>query len=211
MPGPMRWRPPRSCKQSRRFLPASSLHQLCHGRTLLPDGDIDAIELLRLVVASRLVIGLLVQDGVECHRGLAGLTVANDQLALATANRDHGVHGLQAGCHRLMHRLARDDAGGLHIGHATLGRGDLAFAVDRVAQTVHNAAQQRVARGHVHDGLGALDDIAFLDVLVGTEDHDADVIDFEVQGHPADTTGEFHHFTGLDIVQSMHTGNPVAH
>ena len=31
------------------------------------------------------------------NRGLAGLTVTNDQLALATANRDQRINGLQAG------------------------------------------------------------------------------------------------------------------
>ena len=176
----------------------------------MADGDVDAIQLLRLIVASSLIVGLLVQDGVECHSGFAGLTVTDDQFALATANGDHGVHGLQAGCHRLVNRFARDDAGGLLVSHATLGCRDRAFAVDRVAKTVHNAAQKGVACGHVHDGLGALDGVAFFDVLVRTEDHDADVVDFEVQRHAADPAGEFHHFTGLDIVQPVHTGDAVA-
>jgi hypothetical protein len=54
------------------------------------------------------LIGLLVEDRVECHGGLAGLAVADDQLALAAADRDHGVDGLEAGGHGLVHRLARE-------------------------------------------------------------------------------------------------------
>ena len=42
--------------------------------------------------------------------GLAGLAVADDQLALAAADGDERVERLEAGLHRLVHRLARDDA-----------------------------------------------------------------------------------------------------
>ncbi len=47
--------------------------------------------------------------------GLAGLAVADDQLALTAADRGHGVDGLDAGLQRLVHRLATDDAGRLHL------------------------------------------------------------------------------------------------
>src|ERR1043165_3279514 len=40
---------------------------------------------------------LLVDDGVDRDRRLAGLAVADDQLALAAADGDHGVDGLEAG------------------------------------------------------------------------------------------------------------------
>ena len=69
---------------------------------------------------------------------------------------------------------------GCLFSHAALGCRNRALAVDRVAKAVHNAAQQSVARRHVHDGLGALDGVAFFNVLVRTKDNDADVVDFEV-------------------------------
>src|SRR3982750_99711 len=47
------------------------------GRALLADGDIDAIQLGGLVVAG--IGALLIQDGVDRHGALAGLTVADDQ------------------------------------------------------------------------------------------------------------------------------------
>ena len=70
------------------------LGELRHGRALLPDGDVDAVELLLLVV--RVEGRLLVQDRVEDDRRLAGLAVADDQLALAAADRDQRVDRLQA-------------------------------------------------------------------------------------------------------------------
>ncbi len=50
-------------------------HHVRDGRGLLPDRDVHALN----------AGSLLVDDGVDGHRGLARLAVADDQLALATA------------------------------------------------------------------------------------------------------------------------------
>jgi hypothetical protein len=70
---------------------------------LLAHGHVDADD----------VLALLVDDRVDRNGGLAGLAVADDELALAAADGDHGVDGFQAGLHGLMHRLPLDDAGSL--------------------------------------------------------------------------------------------------
>ena len=183
-------------------------HDLRHGRTLLADGDIDAIQLLALVRAG--VHALLVDEGIDGDSGLAGLTVTDDQFALAAANRHQRVERLQAGLHRFVDGFARDDARRLHF-HAHAGHvHQRALAIDRVAQAINNAAQQALAHRHVDDGAGALDGVAFLDGAVRTEDHDTNVIGFQVQGHALDAAREFDHFTGLHIVQTMHAGDTVA-
>ena len=154
---------------------------------------------------------LLVDDRVDDHRGLAGLAVADDQLALAAADRDQRVDRLQAGLHRLVHRLARDDAGRLHLDAAALGGGDRALAVDRVAERVDHAAEQRVAHRHVHDGAGARDGVAFADLPVVAEDHHADVVGLQVQRHAAQAgAGELDHLAGHAVLQAEHAGDAVA-
>ena len=77
------------------------LGELRDGGALLPDGDVDAVELLVLDVLVE--GGLLVEDRVEDDRRLAGLPVADDQLALAAADRDQRVDRLEARRHRLVH------------------------------------------------------------------------------------------------------------
>ena len=67
------------------------LHDLRDGRLLLADRDVDADDAL----------ALLIDDGVDGDGGLAGLAVADDQLALAAADRDHRVDRLEAGLQRL--------------------------------------------------------------------------------------------------------------
>ena len=184
------------------------LDELRDGRALLADGDIDAIE-LGLLVAER-VDRFLVEDGVEDDGGLAGLAVADDQLALAAADGDQRVDGLEAGLHRLVHRLAGNDAGRLDVDAALLVALDRALAVDRVAESVDHAAQQALADRHLDDGAGALDDVAFLDVAVVAENHDADIVDLEVERHAARAVGELDHLAGLDIVEPVDAGDAVA-
>ena len=184
------------------------LDELGDRRALLADRDVDAIELLVLVAA--LVERLLVEDGVERDRGLAGLAVADDQLALAAADRDQRVDRLEAGRHRLVHRAARNDAGGLHVDARALGGVDRALAVDRVAERVDDAAEQLLADGDVDDGAGALDRLAFFDLAVGAENDDADVVGFEIERHAARAVLELDHFAGLNLVEAVGAGDAVA-
>src|SRR5712691_11624461 len=184
------------------------LLELDHGRALLPDRDVDAVELDLLVVAG--VERLLVRDGVERDRGLAGLAIADDQLALAAADRDQRVDRLQARGHRLVHRLARDDAGRLDVDAAALARLDRAAAVERIAERVDHAAEQALADRHVYDGAGALDGLAFLDLAVVAEDHDADVVDLEIERHAAHAVRELDHLAGLHVVEAVDARDAVA-
>src|SRR5207248_806938 len=184
------------------------LDELGNGRALLADRDIDAIQ-LDVLVRLR-VERFLVQNGVERDRGLASLAVADDQLALAAADRDQSVDRLQSCRHRLVHRLARDDARRLDVDALAFGRLDRAFAVERVAERVDHAAEQTLADRHVHDCAGALDGLAFLDLTVIAEDHDADIVGFEIERHAAHTVLELDHLAGLRVIEAVDAGNTVA-
>ena len=119
------------------------LHHAGHGRLLLADGDVDADHGVR-----RAPPVSLVDDRVHGDSGLARLAVADDQLALAAADGDHRVDGLDAGLERLLHRLAVGDAGGDDVELAgDASRLDRRSAVERHAQRVHHAAEQRLAGG----------------------------------------------------------------
>ena len=81
---------------------------------LLAYGHINAIKLLALV--ARRIHSLLVQDRVEYDGRFAGLTVADDQLALAAADGDQSINRLDAGLHGgLLNALARENARSLYV------------------------------------------------------------------------------------------------
>ena len=109
-----------------------------------------------------------------------------------------------------MHRLARNDARRLDVDAAALVGLDRALAVDRIAERVDHAAEQALADRHVDDGARALDGLAFLDLAVVAEDHDADVVDFEVERHAAHAVLELDHLAGLHVVEAVDAGDAVA-
>ena len=80
----------------------------------------------------------------------------------AIKSRQH----LDASLHRLLDRLPRDDAGRLQADPELILGANGPFAVDGVAEGVHDTAQQLHANGNVDDGAGTLDDVPFLDQLV---------------------------------------------
>ena len=130
-----------------RIVLLKSLDELGDSGPLLTNGDVDDVELLLLVVA--VVPSPLVQHGVEGDGSLASLTVTDDQLTLATADRHHGVDRLEAGLHGLVDGAAGQDTGSLHTGAALLGGLDGALAVDGVAQGVDDTAEQLRSDWHV--------------------------------------------------------------
>ena len=175
-------------------------HDLGDGRLLLADRAVDADD----------AGVLLVDDGVDGDGGLAGLAVADDQLALAAADRDHRVDGLEAGLQRLAHRLAIDDAGRDALDRQELRRRDRALAVDRLAERVDDAAEHLVADRHRDDAAGALDDVAFLDGMRVAEEHGADAVLLEVQRDAEDAAGELDHLAGHAALDAVQAGDAVA-
>ena len=132
------------------------------------------------------------------------------QFALAAADGNHGVDGLDAGGHGLAHRLAVDDAGSDALDRIELGGDDRTLVVDGLTEGVDHAADEGVADRHAHDSAGALDLVAFLDFGGFTEQHGADLILFEVHGQARNAVGEGEQFASHDLVQAMNAGDAVA-
>ena len=175
-------------------------HHLGHLALLLPDGDVDADE-----------VGVpLVDDGVDGDGGLAGGAVADDQLALAPADGNHGVDGLDAGLHRGVHRLAHHHVGrGALHGHGLFGS-HRAFAVQRPAQRVNHTANQRVPHGYLNNLAGGAYPVPFLDGVGVAQDRRAHDVRFQVQGQPQDVVAEIQQLVGPDALQPLDAGDPVA-
>ena len=163
------------------------------GRVLLPDRDVDAED----------VAALLVDDRIDRDRGLAGAAVADDQLALTLADRDQRVDRADAGLQRLLDRLTLDDARRGVFDRAKFLGLDRAFAVDRDAQRIHDAAQKRFA-----DGTETMRPVRrtcspSLISVSGPMIDDADVVLFEVEHDALQAVGK------LDEFRLLHGLEPV--
>ena len=172
---------------------------LDHGRHPLADGDVDADQVLVLVV----------DDRVDRDRRLPGLAVADDQLALAAADRDHPVDRLEPGLHRRVHRLALDHARGLELSRAGLGRVDLALVVERATERVDDPAQELVADRDLEQAAGALDRVALLDLDPVAEQHHADVVGLEVERQAGDVVRQLEHLERHAVVEAVDAGDAV--
>ena len=81
------------------------LDELRNSRTLLANGNVDAVELFGLIIA--IVPSSLIQHGIQCDGSLASLTVADDKFTLTPADRNHCIDGLETCLDRLIDRAAR--------------------------------------------------------------------------------------------------------
>ena len=177
------------------------LDHLDNGRFFLADRDIDANDIFLA----------LVDDGIDRDHRLAGLAVADDQLALAAADRRHRVDGLDAGLQRLIDRLPPRDAGGLELDRPSLGGGDRPLAVERIAERIDDPADHGVADRHLEQGAQRPHLVAFLDFEVVAQHDDADRVLFEVEGQAAHLgTAELDHLAVHDVRQAVDAGNAVA-
>ena len=176
---------------------------------LLADGDVDAAHLL-LRVAGRPVV-LLVDDRVDRDGGLAGLAVADDQLALAAADRGHGVDGLDAGLQRLVHRLALHHGGRLQLQRAA-ALGLRSSPRPSIGSPSGSTTRPRKPSptGHREDLAGALDRLALLDAGEVAEDDGADLADVEVQRQAEDAVLELEQLVGHGRGQALDVGDAVA-
>src|SRR5438477_483015 len=168
-------------------------------RLLLADGDVDAVH----------VRVPLVEDRVDEDRRLSRRAVADDQLALTTADVRHRVDRLDAGGERLLHRLALDHAGRLELERPALVRLDRAAPVERVAERVDDPAKQRLADGDARDGAGAAHGLALAHLLPLAEERDSDLVLLEVEREADDAVLELEHLQRETVLEPVHARDAV--
>src|ERR1700683_1365763 len=95
---------------------------------------------------------------------IASMAIADDPLPLAPADGGHRVDGLDAGLHRLLHRLALHHRRRLRLQQAQLVALDGPLAVQRLAQRPDHAAQEAVADRGGQDLAGPLYLLGLLDL-----------------------------------------------
>ena len=74
---------------------------------------------------------------------------------------------------------------------------------------IDHAADDGLAGRHRDDAPGALDDVAFLDLVAFGQQDGADVVLLQVQGDAVDLAGEFQQFVVHDVVQAVDAGDAV--
>ena len=176
------------------------LHELRNARRLLADGDIDAHD----------VLILLVEDRVERNGRLAGLAVADDEFALAAADGEHGIDGQKSRLHGLVDRLAVDDAGGGSFNGVIIRFGNFALAVDRRAERIDHAAEKRISDRDTGGSAAAEDDAARLYGGLARKNNAADTFFLQIEHHAAHAVFKNQNLAVFRARQTADLGDAVA-
>ena len=176
------------------------LHDLRNRRPLLSNRTVNANH----------AAALLVDDRVQDDGGFSRLAVADDELALPAADRNHRVDRFNSCLQRLAHRLPVQNARRNFLQRIALLRGNRPFVVHRHPQRIHYAPNQRLADRHGHDRVCPLDRIAFFDRRIFAEQHRADLVLFEVQRDTEHLMRKREHLARHHFFQSVNTRNAVA-
>src|ERR1051326_2506221 len=101
-------------------------------------------------------------------------------------------------------------ARGLDLDAAALLGIDRPAAVDRLAERVDDAADERLADRNLGDPAGALHGVAFLDHVGLAEERGADVVLFEVQGEAVNIVGKLQQLAGRRLIEAVDARDAVA-
>ena len=142
----------------------------------------------------------MVDNRVYGDGGFAGLAVADDQFALAFADRHHRVNGFNTGLQGLFNGLAVNDTGGHNIKRHIFIRVQGSFAVQCLAQRVDYTADDIRPHGDADNFAGAFHHAALFDLRIRPHQHTTDVVILQVHRHTFDAVTKIHQFGGLDVV-----------
>jgi hypothetical protein len=130
-------------------------------------------------------------------------------LEFRVAYRDERVDRFETSLHGLVNGATGENTGGLELGLGAAVGLDGALAVNGVTQSIDDTTEKAGADGNIDNLAGTLDRVALLNETVVTENGDTDVVRLEVEAHAANTRGKLHHLLGLNIAETVNTGDTV--
>ena len=187
------------------------LNHFGHVRAFLTHRHVNTVDRPKALVPLVLFIDPGIVDyGVNRHSRLTGLTIPNDQLTLATTNRDHRIHRHNPCLHWLTHRLPINDPSSNFFNRISLFMGHFSFVVNRMTQRIHYTTQKPFTHRHRKKFSGSAHLSAFVDARVIAKNHRSHLGFLQVKRQPAHSVTKVeplvHHCPG----QAFYLGHPVA-
>src|SRR5699024_2600761 len=177
------------------------------GRCFLANGNVDTTYLL--VRIPRFPVGFLVQNGVDTDSGLTGLAVTDDQLALATTDRNHRVDGLHAGLEWFVNRLPLGHAWCLEFKFTACFGLNWPQVVNWLTNWVYYTTHVCVTDRYGQYVAGAVHFHAFANALEVTQDNDTDFTGVEVLCKSGNAIVETQQFVCHHGRKTFDAGNSV--
>src|SRR6516164_9463314 len=179
---------------------------------LLADRDVDAIQRTIVFVAGflcRLVEAGLADDGVDTDGRLTSRAIADDQLALAAPDRNHGIDSHDARLYRLAYWITLDNSRSKFFDRIRDIGFDWSFAIDWLAEHVHDSSQQTFADGDLQQLARCPNFVPFFKLCVIAKNDDANFGFIQVQRNPSDAVAEIEHFVDHRVRKAFNSCDTV--
>jgi len=108
-----------------------------------------------------------------------------------------------------VHGFSGDDTWGLQLDSGTQVSVNRASTVDSVTEGINDSSEKTLTNRDINDRSGSLDDIAFLNLSIVTQNDNTDVVSLQVESHTLDSRLEFNHLTGLDLGETEDSGDTI--
>ena len=152
----------------------------------------------------------LIDDRVDRNCRLSCLAIANDQLALATSERDHRVDHGQPGQHRFGHQIPLDNPGRRPFDRIAPLECNGRATIERSSDWRYDAPKQSITDGHASDLAGAANLAACGNSLARRQEHDPGAFVVDGHGQAERTVREAQEFVKPRVRQTADMGNTVA-
>ena len=177
-----------------------SRYNLSYCRSFLSDCNID----------TDYIFAFLVQNGIQCNRSLTCLSVTDDQLTLATADREHGVNRkntcFQRNCYRFSVNNSR-----CRILYRTIPVClDLTFTIDRRSQSVYDPSDKSVTYRHTCLLLSSCYLCSFFDPCIFTEQDTSDAVCTDILNHTFQTILKGYNLAIHSMINTMYRGDTIS-
>ena len=174
---------------------------LCNGRSFLSDGNIDTDHILTF----------LVDDRIGCDGCFTCLSVADDQLSLSTADREHGINGKDSCFQRYSYRLTVDDSRSRVLDRAVFLCLDLSLSINRLTKCVHDSSDKFIPYRNTclltsSGNLGA-----FLDSCILSEKNTSHAVGTDILYHTFQTILEGHDLTVHGMIDAINSCDTISH
>src|SRR6516162_8988823 len=164
---------------------------------LLADRDVDAIQRTIVFVA-----------GFLC--GLVEAGIADDQLALAAPDRNHGIDSHDARLYRLAYGSALDNSRRKFFDRIRDIGFNPSFAIDGFAEHVHDPSQQTSADGDLQQLARCPNFVPFFKLCVIAKNDYANFSFIQIQRNPSDAVTEIEHFVDHRVRKTFNSCDTVA-
>ena len=177
------------------------LHQLCHCGVLLAYGNVYAYH----------VLTLLIEDRIYGDGSLTCLSVADDQFSLSSADRDHGVDGLDTCLQRLVYRSSLQNSRRRVFNRPRFRGLYSALAVYRLSQGIDYTPQYIFTYRNFNYFACRSYYIAFFYLPVGAHYYAAHIVFFKIHRHPVCFSREFEKLARHAVVETVDSGDAVSY